>query len=288
MSPLRLMPPPLLPASAAAFAPRASSVIIVLGLEVVEPWLTQILKRINRIKRPLNTVLQHQKCLTETLSSKDAIWILTSIMVPKAPDSELRNDSIPLIEPISNFQLIDIQAYIVHVDMVHRNEVSFKLTPDTIEILIDYHKEINCGDVAASTYSWLGRELQAQMLHEEFIQAINNFVYRTAATALEGLEEEGVGELLCGRSEEVKNNIMNLFLRLLPPPRVVDVITPRRRFLVQQRPPQDFPRRSRGTICIAHTSHPGAHPEAAICPPRHLVPRPLSAFLPRCRTTAGC
>ena len=148
-------------------------------------------------------------------------------MLPKAPDSELRKDSNPLIEALFNFQLVHIEAYIVHVDMVLRNEVAFKLTPDSIEALIEYHKEIHCVDIAASTYNWLEKELQVKKLHEEFIQAINKFVYRTNATALEGLEEEGAGELLCGKSEEVKNNIMNLFLPLLPPPpRVVDVIRP--------------------------------------------------------------
>ncbi|GKT87815.1 hypothetical protein Ct61P_05665 [Colletotrichum tofieldiae] len=113
------MPVQLLPASAAAFAPRASSVNVVLGSKV-EPWLTQTLKRINRVKRPLNS---------------------------------------------------------------------------------------------------------CKKLHEDFVQAINKFVYRTHVSALEGLEEEGAGELLSGKSEEVKNNIMSLMKPLLPPPpRVVDVI----------------------------------------------------------------
>jgi hypothetical protein len=220
------MPPQLLPASAAAFAPRASSVNIVLSSKV-EPWLTQTLKRINRIKRPLNSVPQHQRCLQETLSSPDAIWTLTSIMLPKAPDSELRKDSNPLIEALFNYQVIHVEAYIVHVDMVLRNEVAFKLTPDSIEALIEYHKDIHCVDIAASTHNWSEKEVQVKKIHNEFIQAINKFVYRTHATALEGLEEDGAGELLCGKSEEVKNNIMGLFLPLLPPPpRIVDVVRP--------------------------------------------------------------
>ncbi|KAL5344768.1 hypothetical protein ACLOAV_010165 [Pseudogymnoascus australis] len=220
------MPPQLLPASAAAFAPRALSVNVVLGSKV-EPWLTQTLKRINRIKRPLNSVPQHQRCLTETLSSTNAIWTLTSIMLPKAPDSKLRKDSNPLIEALVNFQLVHIEAYIVHVDMVLRNEVAFKLTPDSIEALIEYHKEIHCVDIAASTYNWLEKMLQVEKLHEIFYQAINKFVYRTNAIALEGLEEDGSGELLGGKSEEVKNNIVDLFLPLLPPtPKVVGVIKP--------------------------------------------------------------
>ena len=218
------MPPQLLPASAAAFAPRASSVNVVLGSKV-EPWLTQTLKRINRIKRPLNSVPQHQRCLTETLSSPNAIWTLASLMLSKAPDSELRKDSNPLVEALFNYQLIHVEAYIVHVDMVLRNEVAYKLTPDTIESLIEYHKDIHCVNAKASTYDWSEKEQQCKKLHEDFIQAINKFVYRTHVSALEGLEEDGAGELLCGKSDEVKSNIMGLLKPLLPPPpRVVDVI----------------------------------------------------------------
>ncbi|KAJ9154954.1 hypothetical protein NKR23_g2443 [Pleurostoma richardsiae] len=218
------MPPQLLPASAAAFAPRASSVNVVLGSKV-EPWLTQTLKRINRIKRPLNSVPQHQRCLTETLSSTNAIWTLASLMLPKAPESELRKDPNPLIEALFNYQLIHVEAYVVHVDMVLRNEVAYKLTPDTIESLIEYHKDIHCINAKASTYDWSEKEQQCKKLHEDFVQAINKFVYRTHVSALEGLEEDGAGELLCGKSDEVKSNIMGLLKPLLPPPpRVVDVI----------------------------------------------------------------
>ncbi|KAI0199673.1 hypothetical protein F4808DRAFT_204771 [Astrocystis sublimbata] len=219
------MPPQLLPASAAAFAPRASSVNVVLGSKV-EPWLTQTLKRINRVKRPLNSVLQHQRCLTETLSSSNAIWTLASMMLPKHPDSELRQDSNPLIEAIHNYDFIHVEAYIVHVDMVMRNEVAFKLTPDSIEALIEHHKDVFCIDAKAGSYEWPEKEQHAKKLHDEFVQAINKFVFRTHVSALEGLEEEGAGELLCGKSEEVKNNIMTILNKPLlpPPPKIVDVI----------------------------------------------------------------
>ncbi len=219
------MPPQLLPASAAAFAPRASSVNVVLGSKV-EPWLTQTLKRINKVKRPLNSVPQHQRCLTETLSSPNAIWTLTSIMLPNAPESELRRDSNPLVEAIFNYKLIHVEAYIVHVDMVLRNEVAFKLTPDSIEALIEHHKDIYSVDAKASTYDWSEKEQHAKKLHEGFVQAINKYVFRAHVSALEGLEEEGAGELLCGKSEEVKNSIMGLLNKPLlpPPPRIVDVV----------------------------------------------------------------
>jgi len=219
------MPINLLPASAAAFAPRSAPTVVLNSK--VEQWLTQTLKRINRIKRPLNSVPQHQRCLTETLSNPAAIWTLCSIMLPKAPDSELRKDPNPLIEAMFNYQLIHIEAYVVHVDMVSQHEVAFKLTPETIDALIEYHKDIFSVDASASVWNWAEKEVQLKKLQEEFVQAVNRFVFRTSVRALEGLEEDGAGELLDGRSEDVKNAINGLFLPLLPPPpRIVDVVRP--------------------------------------------------------------
>lgn len=219
------MPTVLLPSSAAAFAPR-SSPNVVLNTKV-EPWLTATLKRVNRVKRPLNNVTQHTRCLTETLSSSSAIWTLCSLSLPKAPESDLKRDENPLIEALFNYQMIHIEAYVVHVDMVSQNEVAFKLTPETIEALVDFHKDIYSVDAAANTWDWSGKEHQLKKLQEEFVQAANKFVYRTYAQALEGLEEDGAGELLCGRSEDAKAAIMSLFVPLLPPPpRVVDVVRP--------------------------------------------------------------
>ncbi|EAT80845.2 hypothetical protein SNOG_11801 [Parastagonospora nodorum SN15] len=208
------MPIQLLPASAAAFAPR-STVNVVLNSKV-EPWLTQTLKRVNRVKRPLNSVQQHSRCLTETLSGPNAMWSLCSIMVPKAPDSELRKDSNPLVEALFNYQLIHIEAYVVHVDMVSQHEVAFKLTPETIEALIEYHKDIYSVDVSASTWEWAEKEQQLKKLQDKFVQAVQP----VTCSAL-------VRTTSRGRGEDVKSAIMGLFLPLLPPPpRIVDVVRP--------------------------------------------------------------
>lgn len=221
------MPPQLLPASAAAFAPRASSVNVVLGSGKPEQWLTQTLKRVNRVKRPLNSVMQHQRCLTELLSNENAIWTLTSLMLPKTPEAEMQEDSNPLVEALFNYQLIHVEAYVVHVDMVLRNEVGFKLSKDTIESLIEFHKDIHMVDAKAQTPDWTDKDQKAKQAHQDFIQAVNKFVYRTHVSALEGLEEEGAGELLNGKSDEVKLQLLGLLKPLLPPPppppRVVEV-----------------------------------------------------------------
>ncbi|KKA27846.1 hypothetical protein TD95_005399 [Thielaviopsis punctulata] len=224
------MPPQLLPASAQAFAPRASSVNVVLGSKV-EPWLTQTLKRINRVKRPLNSVPQHQRCLTETLSSPNAIWTLCSLILANAPEADLQHpdsEGNPLADALANYSMLHVEAYIVHVDMVLRNEVAFKLTAETIDALVTYHKDVHCMDAKANTVQWPEKDSQAKKLHDDFVQAVNKYVFRTPVTALEGLEEEGAGELLGGRAEEVKKAIFAMLKPLVlpppPPPRVIDVV----------------------------------------------------------------
>ncbi|KAK8912374.1 hypothetical protein VCV18_012562 [Metarhizium anisopliae] len=220
------MPVQLLPASAAAFAPRASSVDVVLGSKV-EPWLTQTLKRVNRKRVNRDTgriknVPQHQRCLVEILSSPNAIWTLASLMLPKFPEAEMPQEP---LQKLFSYQLVHVEAYVVHVDMVLRNEVAYKLTDGTIDALVEYHEKIHSVDAKANTHDWSEKEQQSKKLHEGFVQAVNKFVYRTPVSALEGLEDEGTGELLCGKSEEVKNNLFGLMTPLLPPPpRVVDVV----------------------------------------------------------------
>jgi hypothetical protein len=214
------MPPQLLPASAAAFRPRASSVHVVLGSKV-ERWVTDILRHVAHVKRLGKSVQEHQRCLTEILSSPHAIWMLSSIMMPKAPDADLWKDSNPLVEALFNYRTIHIEAYIVHVDLVLQNEVAFKLTPDSIESLIEYHRDVHCVNISASNYEESQRELQVKELHKEFVQAVNRFVYITPASALKGLDYDGSGELLCGKSEEVRDKIMVLLLH--SPSQVADV-----------------------------------------------------------------
>ncbi|KAF4965846.1 hypothetical protein FSARC_6410 [Fusarium sarcochroum] len=225
------MPVQLLPASAAAFAPRPSSVNVVLGPKP-ETWLTSTLKRIRRGRSRLKSVPQHQRFLTETLSLPNAIWTLTSFMLLKTPKSNFKRDaSNPLVEA-TNYELVHVQAYIVHVDMVLRNE------------------EIHCVDAKANTYDWTDKEQQCKKLHEAFVQDINKFVFRTHISALEGLEEGGAGELLCGRSEEVKNIIRALMKPLLPPP------PPRFVEAVQQ--PEPLPESTINNM-LSQTAFQGSH-----------------------------
>lgn len=215
------MPTVLLPASAAAFVPRSSPIVVLNN--TIEPWLTATMMRVNRVKRPLNNVRQHTSCLTETLSLPNAIWTLCSLPFPKAPESELKKE--PLSDALVKYQMTHIEAYVVHVDTVCQNEVALKLTPETIEALVEYHKDVYSVDAAVSMEDWFCKESQLKKLQEEFAQAANEFVYRTDAQALECLEEDGSGELLCGRSAEAKAAIMSLFVPLRPPLQRISFLT---------------------------------------------------------------
>ncbi|KAL2859966.1 uncharacterized protein BJX67DRAFT_392186 [Aspergillus lucknowensis] len=242
------MAPALLPSSAAAFAPR-SSPIVVLNSQI-EPWLTAILKRVD--KRRLNNVLQYTRCLTEKLSSPNAIWTLCSIMFPKATMSESKTDENPLVEASFRHEIVHTKAYVVHVDMVYQHEVVFKLTPETIEELVNYHKEAYLVDIAANAKDWPERDNQLRKLHDEFIQAANKFVFRADLQALEGLDEDGAGELLGGSVVTAKTAILSLFdpllsqsphvaiywIPLLPTSTGPELLEPRRSLSSARRSPQ--------------------------------------------------
>ncbi|RSL79144.1 hypothetical protein CEP52_017559 [Fusarium oligoseptatum] len=202
-----IMHVPLLPTSAAPFAPRASSVSVVMGSKV-EPWLTQALRRINRVKgRRFISVPQHEQYLTETLSSPNAIWTLALITLPSTPEADFKGNVNDLfVEADTSCKTLQIEGYVVCVDMVLRNEVTYKLTKDTIGTLIQHHKDFYCVDVANTRDG--GQ--RCKELHEEFVQAINKFVFYTKVSALKGLEAGGRGELLNGEREEVKSAILSL------------------------------------------------------------------------------
>jgi len=139
-------------------------------------------------------------------------------LVERAPETEIEKHDNPIIDALFRYQLLHIQAYVVHIDLVLSNEIAFKLSQDTIKELIDYHKNVYLEDCKAKSWHWTEKEAQAKKLHNNFIQTVNKYVFRTDAIALEGMEDDGSGELLCGGSLEVKNAVLGFFVPLLPPP----------------------------------------------------------------------
>jgi hypothetical protein len=120
----------------------------------------------------------------------------TSIIFPDITNSDIVNE-------VYQYRIIHVTAYIVHIDLQLRNEVIFRLTPESIDYLTKYHNEIPLDINHLS-------EKEYQIRKSQFVPEINEFGYRTHATALEGLEKGGTGELLCGKSEDVEIQILNL------------------------------------------------------------------------------
>lgn len=211
------MPLALLPATAVAFAPRTTPNIVLDRRP--EPWLTRTLARSKRNKRPPRSAQQHHRCLSTTLSAPSAIWMLASIMVPCRPDDDdalHQTDSSD--QAAYDHRLLHIRAYVVHVDMVAQHEIAFKLAQDSIDALTDYHRDVYLADAAADLPDWSDKAVRLQKLRDDFVLAVNRYVYRTHVRALEGLKEDGAGELPDGRCVEVKAAILSLFVPLLVPP----------------------------------------------------------------------
>ncbi|KAI6625818.1 hypothetical protein MCOR14_009007 [Pyricularia oryzae] len=190
------MPPNTQLQSVAAFTPQPSSMTVVLGSRI-EPWLTELLRRI-KPNEPLNSVAEHQTCLSKVLSSPNTIWILASLM---------RKGSKSESDP--EFYLVDIEANVVLVD-IPCDEVVFKLTSNTTYTLIKYYQDVYCVDAEEKE--------QHKRLLEDFIEAINRYTFRMPAVVLDRLEKDGAGEPLCGQSRNVKTRILNLMERLSPSP----------------------------------------------------------------------
>ncbi|KAJ5742594.1 uncharacterized protein N7511_011326 [Penicillium nucicola] len=199
------MPTTILPSFAAAFTPRARPIVV---LENGVPWLKEIFKRVKQPRQPLNNLKQQTSFLIEKLESESAIWSLSSVMLENTP------------------KRIHIEAYVLYVDMVSQNEMAFKLTEETIDALTKLHEEFQTLDAAEYSLHWPQKQAQLVKLHDEFVEAINKFVYRTNVKALERLEKDGSGELLEGCSFDVEKTILNLLVPLRPPPRVVHFLYP--------------------------------------------------------------
>jgi hypothetical protein len=195
-----------------------------------ESWLTQRLIGIGYKRIHLKSVQNHKKCLGKVLSSEDAIWTLCSIMVPEAPESDLPRDPELPVKALANYRLIHVKAYVTHVNFEAQREVGFKLTEETIEELITYHKDAYVRHESNQTSKRVKKEQDLQRFHDKFCKAVNEYVFRTGVQALEGLVEGGGGNLLNGQSQNAKDSIVSLFFPLSSPPRPnQSLATPRSR-----------------------------------------------------------
>ena len=196
---------PLLPSTAAAFEPRwPPSVVMGKRIGKTDRWLADILRRTSTTQHISGSL--YKTVLEEQLGLESAIWPLCSLILPTAVGSA---------QPYS---MLHIEGYVVHVDLVSSMQVAFKLTDTSTSALINYHCNIYSVDVAARLPDWPDKEQDIGRLQDAFVHAAYGFVFRTDAHALETLDEDGRGELLQGRADQVKKAIFRLFVPLRPPP----------------------------------------------------------------------
>ncbi|KAI1839798.1 hypothetical protein JX266_013992 [Neoarthrinium moseri] len=122
-------------------------------------------------------------------------------MLPGRPIVELRQDPTYFKdEPIS--EIIHIEGSIERADRVS-NQVLFKLTPCSVDALIQYHRAVHCLDGEADE----SKRIHAAEIHKSFVQSMYDFSHSADISVLEETEENGTGELLCTESEDVKDRI---------------------------------------------------------------------------------
>lgn len=102
---------------------------------------------------------------------------------------------------METLEAIEIEAFIVSVDTKMRNEVIFKLTYDTIQSLITFHRDhfsVNMGP-------------NAQKLLSDFTQAVNKVVFIVESTVLKCLNLTAGGTFSVKEAEIVEKRIVELF-----------------------------------------------------------------------------
>lgn len=184
------------------------------------------LKRLSRPRLCPNSIAKQERRLMEIMSPENAVWTLCSVISTNASGLRLQKDESPLAEGRLNLPLIHIKAYVLYVEMIWQNEVALKLTPETIDALVDLHMKLQSADTAAYTLDLSERQAQLDNLRKEFLRAANTFMYRTNAIDLVGLNMDGTGELPFDSSEVAKVEILRLYEPSMPSPRMAQRFSP--------------------------------------------------------------
>ncbi|KAK5162822.1 uncharacterized protein LTR77_011148 [Saxophila tyrrhenica] len=177
-----------------ALAPRAKASVV--SDAELEPWLVEILRALGFLKSYSASTTrgqQQSQCLAHLLSDRDAIWTLAHI-IPSNTD----------LTYVETYDMIHVQAYVIHVDMVLRKEVTFKLTEASIDHIISFHWNVYLRSLCDNTLHWPGKENECKEIQRSFEHDVQSFIYWTDLDVLEGLKESGAGELIEGWPRGVK------------------------------------------------------------------------------------
>lgn len=211
------MPQLFLPSSAKAFAPRDKPHI------VLNPKYSESLAKVLQKAKPKNYQIRRRKdssrqaaLLSILLAFDTAIWIICETDLWRGLYDVRQANGPP---PASLPKSCDIQAHVIHVDMISRNEMSFKLTSETIQALIEfYDKNILCP--LNSSISNGSQKITAphhKDPKQEFVQKLNEFVFCTSVSALESLRSDGTGFLIGRQAMAAREAIDNVLVSVMHP-----------------------------------------------------------------------
>jgi hypothetical protein len=202
--------------SSSAKAPRA--IPHVLLKPEYSGWLAGILKPNKPSKRYLSNSTGQAKQLIEILSLDSAQWTLCEVNLSEASRKSLQGDGPS--QTLSTIMCL-IQAHVVHIDMISRHEMCFKLTLGTIQNLTKFYDEVSIHQIKASmkTCRRQVKEARSKGLRQDFVKAVNDFVFFTHISALGSLASDGAGSLYGHSVDTVRKAIDGLFVPIVPPSR---------------------------------------------------------------------
>ncbi|KAJ5752746.1 hypothetical protein N7520_009663 [Penicillium odoratum] len=206
---------PFLPSSAKAFAPRDKPYI------VLNPKYSDSLAKVLRQAKPEDYTMRKRKdssrqatLLSILLAPDTAIWTICEtdlFQVLYQAGQEYGPSQASLTETRY------IQAHVVHVDTISRNEMSFKLTSETIQSLIEFY-DINISCHLSSSISNEPQKSTAPY-HKDpkqaFVRKINGFVFCTPVSAFESLKSDGTGTLLGRQAMAAREAIERLLVSVI-------------------------------------------------------------------------
>jgi hypothetical protein len=105
-----------------------------------------------------------------------------------------------------------IQAHVVHIDMISRNEMGFKLTPETVQGLVDFYDNIPYHVRSASSNGSRNNDPR-----RAFVQKVTDLVFCTSISALESLKKDGTGVLFGHQRMTARQAVDRLLISEIAP-----------------------------------------------------------------------
>lgn len=162
-----------------------------------------LLKR-KKVKRTTYSYPKQAQILEDLLGGAEAIWQLAFVVLPNGSGENPNGRA-------GSCEGIHIQAKVLYIDFVQSQQVCFKLTIDSIDVLKKHHRALCHGSFEAHFRGNVKIEECVKILMDNFDRAIEHFVHHVDTVCLGEMGEDGSGELTTQHSTNVKSTILELF-----------------------------------------------------------------------------